>query len=113
MVMRTSIWFLILCFIFIPRVQAASPWLAEKKYDQKIAHKFSYGLTNIFFGWTEIFYEPLKAAKREENALIGTGKGILHAVGITLGGALHLLTFPVPIDIPLFHDGIGVDSDSN
>ena len=87
---------------------AASPW-AQGSYADQIKGKFSFGFKNTFLGWTKIFSTPGEYQKDGKCALLGVGEGIMNAVLITGGGALHLITFPLPqIDIPLPGNGISV-----
>lgn len=49
-----------------------------------------------------LFYEPT----RPGNKLLGLAKGIGFAISNTAGGAIHAVTFPVPLDVPLPGGGI-------
>ena len=85
---------------------AASPWTEESGYVNRANGKFGFGLKNAALGWTEIFTQPFDEAKEGGNAVVGFGKGIWTCVGQTVGGALHLATFPVTsVDIPLPENG--------
>lgn len=86
-----------------------SPWTKEIGYNRKIGKKLLYGLTNTSIGFMEVFEETDQAIKEKTPIWLGIGRGILYAVGDTLGGALHALTFPFPfIDIPLPEGGTDV-----
>ena len=75
----------------------------------KCMGKLGYGLTNLLLGWTEIFQEPYKAAKSGGNVVKGLGKGLWNAVGDTVGGALHTITFFLPqVDVPLPEGGTDI-----
>lgn len=88
---------------------AASPWAQEATYSQQAVAKLKYGLTNTLLGWTSLFRTPMQASKEGENVFVGIGQGLWNAVGQTLGGAAHALTFPIPaIDIPLPEGGTDV-----
>ncbi len=85
---------------------AASPWAAESGWANQAKGKFVYGLKNGLLGWTELFSEPYEAATGGGNFFLGVGEGIWNGVGQTVGGALHLITFPVPqVDVPLPEGG--------
>lgn len=85
---------------------AASPWADGATYGDKTVAKLKYGLTNTLLGWTSLFRTPMKSSQAGENVLVGIGKGAWNAVGQTVGGALHAVTFPVPqIDVPLPEGG--------
>lgn len=85
---------------------AASPWTQEVDYLGKVKGKFVYGLKNGLLGWTEIFSEPAEAIQGGGNFFVGIGEGLFNGVGQTVGGALHLATFPIPqIDVPLPEGG--------
>ena len=88
---------------------AASPWTTETSNSDKMMDKLGFGLKNLLLGWTEIIRQPVNGAKEEH--IIGFGKGL--ATGLydgvlyTVGGALHVVTFPITrIDVPLPNDGV-------
>ena len=84
----------------------ASPWGEEVTYGEKATGKLKYGLTNLLLGWTSLFREPVQASQAGENVFVGIGRGVWNAVGQTVGGAAHAVTFPIPqIDIPLPEGG--------
>lgn len=85
-----------------------SPWKKEgDSYPVKMKNKFAYGFSNVLLGWTEIFQEPYEAVKEKKCPLTGFGRGLWNAVGDTVGGAVHLVTFWCPkTDIPLPEGGI-------
>ena len=88
---------------------AASPWANEATWSQQATGKLKYGLTNALLGWTSLFRTPMNAHKDGENLFVGIGRGIWDAVGQTVGGAAHALTFLVPqIDIPLPEGGTDI-----
>lgn len=85
---------------------AASPWADGATYGEKATGKLKYGLTNTLLGWTSLFREPVQASQAGENVFVGIGRGVWNGVGQTVGGILHLVTFPIPqIDIPLPEGG--------
>ncbi len=88
---------------------AASPWADEASYGDKSVAKLKYGLTNTLLGWTSLVREPIQASQGGENILVGLGRGVWNAVGQTVGGIAHAVTFPIPqIDIPLPEGGTDV-----
>lgn len=82
-----------------------SDWTHEPTYLGKISQKLGFGFLNITAGWTALFFEPCK----DQNFLVGVGKGIGYMVTNTAGGILHAATFPIPIDIPLPNGGIAYE----
>lgn len=85
---------------------AASPWASEATYKAQVCGKLKYGVMNTLLGWTSLFRTPVKASQAGENVLMGIGHGVWNAVGQTVGGALHAVTFPLPqIDVPLPEGG--------
>jgi len=85
---------------------AASEWSVQPTYSKQAAGKLKFGLTNVLLGWTALFREPIKAARSGENVFVGIGRGVWTAVGQTVGGAAHAVSFPVTaIDVPLPEGG--------
>ena len=94
---------------------AASPWTQETTYAKKVAGKLDYGVKNLLGGWLAILpcssgcdvdsnakpYCPIHCAKK-------LGMGLVNAVTNTVGGALNVATFPIPVDVPIPHDGIQI-----
>src|SRR3989338_2420212 len=92
---------------------AASSWADGATYGDKSVAKLKYGLTNTLLGWTSLFRTPMQASQSGENVLVGIGRGVWNAVGQTVGGIVHLVTFPIPqLDIPLPEGGTDVLSGS-
>jgi hypothetical protein len=88
---------------------AASSWAAETTYGAKVGGKLKYGLKNTLLGWTSLFRTPMEATQAGDNLLVGIGQGVWNAVGQTVGGAVHAVTFPIPaIDIPLPEGGTDI-----
>ncbi|MFH1208496.1 MAG: hypothetical protein V1673_02915 [Candidatus Omnitrophota bacterium] len=98
---------IVLSMILAPVVFAASPWTEEKTYGEKTVGKLGFGLTNTCLGWTKIFTTPNDYSNEGKNAWSGVGQGFIDAVVVTIGGAVQLVTFPIPVDVPL--PGNGVD----
>src|SRR5690349_2814532 len=104
--MKKMIPFILLIAFFIPRPGFASfasvkpsSWTEQTNYGDKTAHKLGFGLLNLTMGWSAIPYEIEKTA--DTNPFTGLAKGLWLSVTNTVGGALHTVTFPVPVDIPL------------
>ena len=88
---------------------AASPWMDGGTYSEKVGGKLKYGLTNALLGWTSLFRTPVAASKSGDNVVVGIGQGIWDAVGQTIGGALHVVTFPLTsVDVPLPKGGTDI-----
>jgi len=85
----------------------ASPWTKEPTYSEKSINKLGFGIMNTLTGWDALFFEPY----RRRNLLTGLIPGILLAVTNTAGGAIHALTFPIPVDLPLPGGGVNFDTE--
>ena len=84
---------------------AASPWTTETTWKGQTIGKLDFGVKNFFGGWTELFTEPW--GKKGGDFFKYVGLGIFDAVTDTVGGALHIVTFPITqIDVPLRHNGV-------
>lgn len=79
-----------------------SPWTKETTYVEKSINKLGFGLLNGLTGWTALFFEPM----REENKFTGIVKGAWRTITNTTGGALHMVTFFIPVDLPLPDGGV-------
>ena len=108
--MKKSIaWLLVALIVMsVPQMAfAASPWTTKTTYNDKAIGKLQFGLKNLVFGFTEIFMEPKKAVDEHENVPQGFAKGLMYAIGDTIGGALHVVTTPfTQIDVPLPENGV-------
>lgn len=87
-----------------------SPWTREQGWASRAKGKLLFGLKNTLFGWTEPFTRSYEAGKRNRRIVPGA-LGFLEGVGYgvidTIGGAQHVLTFPVTrLDIPLPEGGV-------
>ena len=98
---------IVLSMILAPLAFAASPWTEEKTYGEKTVGKLEFGLTNTLLGWTKVFTTPNDYANEGKNAWAGVGQGLVDSVVVTCIGAVQLLTFAIPVDIPI--PGNGVD----
>ena len=89
-----------------PRPVSSSPWEKKQDWTTQTEDKLAYGLKNTLLGWTELFTEPYEAWKHGENLGAGVGEGVWNAVGKTVGGAVDVVTFPIPqISVPLPEGG--------
>lgn len=92
--------------LFTPAGSAAffepSPWVKKSPYTEKIGCKLGFGVLNFGTGWTALMFEPTFGGGFWK----GLGRGIFFTITNTAGGALHALTFPIPLDIPLPHGGV-------
>ena len=83
-----------------------SPWTNEVGYSNRAIGKLAFGAKNLLLGWTELFTEPKEALDSGGNFFVGLGTGLKNAVEQELGGAVHLVTFPITaIDAPLPEGG--------
>ncbi len=88
---------------------AASPWTEKESYKDKTVGKVDFGFKNFLGGWTELFNRPIKYHKEGKSASEGAVVGLYNAVVYTVGGALHLVTFPIPVDVPLPNNGVSFE----
>ena len=102
----------------------ASPWTKENSYSAKALGKLDFGFKNALGGWTKIFTETASCmccngcekAKAEGQCKfkpcpIRFGKGLIKGTALaavdTVGGLLHIATFPVTaLDVPLPEGGV-------
>ncbi len=94
----------ILSMILAPMAFAASPWTEEKTYGEKAVGKLGYGLTNTILGWTKLFSTPNEYSNEGKNVWSGVGQGMIDAGVTTVLGAVQLVTFAIPADIPIPSD---------
>ena len=94
----------ILSMLLAPVVFAASPWTEEKTYGEKTVGKLGYGLTNTVLGWTKLISTPNDYSSAGKNVWQGVGQGLIDAGVTTVLGAIQLVTFPIPADIPIPSD---------
>ena len=89
----------------------ASPWTHDTGYSQQAMGKLGFGVKNTLLGWTELFTEPKEALDKGDNFFVGLGKGLKNGIEDTLGGIVHIVTFPLPqIDAPLPQGGVSLMS---
>jgi len=94
----------ILSMLLAPMAFAASPWTEDKTYGEKVVGKLGYGLTNTMLGWTKLFSTPNEYSNEGKNVWSGVGQGLMDTVVTTVLGAVQLVTFPIPADIPIPSD---------
>jgi hypothetical protein len=83
-----------------------SPWTHEAGYLAQSKHKFVFGGKNLLLGWMELYNEPRDAAREDRSVMKGIGRGIVNAFGDMVGGAAHVITFPITaLDVPLPEGG--------
>ena len=84
----------------------ASPWTSEVGWTNRAIGKLGFGLKNVLLGWTDLFVEPKETMDGGGNILAGLGIGLKDALENTIGGALHVVTFPITgLDVPLPEGG--------
>ena len=97
---------IILSILFTPLAFSASPWTEEKGYLRQTWGKFQFGLENSLLGWVELVATPNRYAGEGKNIWAGVGQGIVDGVSNTFGGVFQLLTFPIPVDLVIPHNGV-------
>ena len=95
------------CTLSLTKEYTPSPWTHEMGYKEQATHKFVYGGKNALLGWLELYNEPRDAIRAKQNFFIGMGHGIRNMLGDTIGGVLHVATFPfTQLDVPLPEGGV-------
>ncbi len=79
-----------------------SPWVKKTPYSERIGCKLGFGVLNFGTGWTALLFEPTLPGGFWK----GLGRGVLFTITNMAGGAIHALTFPFPVDIPLPNGGV-------
>ena len=100
---------IVFSMILSPVAFAASPWTEEATYADRVGKKLEFGLKNVLLGWVDLFYEPNKAHNEGTNVWAGMGKGLVDTVLNIGGGAVQLVTFLFPVDIPLPENGVALE----
>lgn len=99
-----------LLFSAVPNTAwAASPWTEGKTYQEKMFGKLDFGIKNVVLGPMHLISDPLHGISKEGalGGFRGLGEGLYHGLTYTVGGALHLLTFPITnLDVPLPDNGV-------
>ncbi|MFH1800966.1 MAG: hypothetical protein ABH891_09020, partial [Candidatus Omnitrophota bacterium] len=60
--------------------------------------------TNTALGWTKLFSTPNEYSNEGKNVWSGVAQGVVDTVVTTVLGAVQLVTFPIPADIPIPSD---------
>ena len=86
-----------------------SAWTQEMGYKKQAGGKFLFGGKNALLGWMELYNEPRHAARAKQNIAKGFGRGLLNTLGDTIGGVVHLATFPIrAVDVTLPEGGTDI-----
>ena len=84
-----------------------SPWKKRTGWGRQAQGKLAFGARNTLLGWTEVVTEPYAAAQHGRSVAGGLVKGLWNGLADTLGGAAHLVTFPITsLDVPLPQGGV-------
>ena len=65
-------------------------------YGEQAAGSLARGLTNTFFGWTEMLIRPTAEVERHGILLNGVGQGVSYSARRTAAGLGEVLTFWMP-----------------
>ena len=85
----------------------ASPWTKETGWGKVAMSKLGFGVKNLLLGWTDLFTEPKKSMDSGDNVFKGIGIGLKDALENTLGGVVHIVSFPITnLDAPLPDGGV-------
>ena len=96
--------------VLVPTVGfAASPWTEKTTCWDKAVGKLDFGLKNLLGGWTALFTEPYHHHANVGDVFTGIGSGLYRSLSYTLGGAIHAVTFPIPLDIPIQDNGVNLE----
>ncbi len=89
----------------------ASPWTEQTGWSKQALGKLEFGFKNFFAGWTEIFTEPVEAHQNKSCVIKGFLRGNFNALYDTIGGVLHIATFPITqVDVKLPEGGVSIGS---
>lgn len=83
-----------------------SPWTSEVGWSNRAIGKLGFGVKNLLLGWADLFTETKEAMDAGENFFVGLGRGVKDGIENELGGAAHIVTFPITgLDAPLPEGG--------
>lgn len=83
-----------------------SGWTGNVGWGDRALGKLGFGVKNLLLGWTDLIVEPKEAMANGGNFFKGLGVGLADGLANTLGGAVHLITFPITgLDAPLPEGG--------
>lgn len=84
----------------------SSPWTSEVGWSNRAISKLGFGVKNLLLGWADLITEPKEAMDAGENFFVGLGRGLMDGIGNEIGGAVHIVTFPITgLDAPLPEGG--------
>lgn len=90
-----------------PSAWAASPWTEKTTWGDKAVAKLDFGFKNFFGGVSELWMEPREVWSDKSQLPAAFGRGIAYSLADIVGGALHILTFPITqLDVPLPENGV-------
>ncbi len=85
----------------------ASPWTHEEGYGKRAVAKLVFGAKNLLLGWTDLITETQEEVNGGGSFFKGLGVGLKDSVENELGGAVHVVTFPITcLDAPLPEGGV-------
>ncbi len=97
------------CTLALDKHALPSEWTYEDGYMQQAKQKLIFGGKNTLLGFMELYNEPRDTMRDGGKFIVGMGRGIRNTIADTLGGALHLVTFPITaVDMPLPDGGTNV-----
>lgn len=83
-----------------------SPWTSEVGWSNRAISKLGFGVKNLLLGWADLITEPKEAMDAGENFFVGLGRGLKDGIENEIGGAVHIVTFPITgLDAPLPEGG--------
>ena len=89
-----------------------SIWTEQTGYVDRSREKCLFGGKNVLLGWMELYNEPrdaVRAEKSKHSFFRGLGGGLVNTLGDTVGGALHIATFPITaVDVTLPEGGTDI-----
>lgn len=90
----------------LTRNRIPSAWTQEAGYRARAKGKLLFGAKNALLGFMELYNEPRDAKREGRKLMVGIGHGLRNMVGDTVGGLLHLVTFPITaVDVTLPEGG--------
>jgi hypothetical protein len=94
------------CTLSLTKDYTPSPWTNEVGWGNRALAKLGFGVANLFLGWTDLFTEPREEIQAGGSFVKGLGNGLKDGVENTLGGIVHIVTFPITeVDAPLPEGG--------
>ena len=90
--------FIVLLMNFTVPPAHASEWAKKEGYWAKTGAKFLFGLKYTLFSFSTPWFESNEPEYKREFEGFATGLGKMFAY--EAAGMIHLVTFPIPIDVP-------------